>query len=77
MLFISLEDNGIGREKAKLLKTSGTQKGLQIINSQMEIYNQFNEHKIHISVEDLKDKYKKSCGTKFSLQIPNNYSFEF
>jgi len=75
ILFLSVEDNGIGRKNAKQIGTNGTGSGLQILNSQFEIYNRVNETKIKMKVEDLENINGEATGTRFSVGIPRNYSF--
>jgi len=72
---ISVEDNGIGREKAKELGTTGTGQGLKILAEQIEIYNHFNKSKIEIRTLDLSDENRKATGTRFIIFIPDNYNF--
>jgi ligand-binding sensor domain-containing protein len=74
-LTLSVEDNGIGRIMADRLGTKGTGKGLQILNGQFEIYNQFNENKIEMVIDDLENKDGTAAGTRFGLSIPEAYVF--
>lgn len=75
LICLSVEDNGIGRKKAVLMETSGSGTGLKILNEQIDIYNQFNENKINIEINDLEDSTGEATGTRFSIYIPDNYSF--
>lgn len=68
---INIEDNGIGREKAKEFAGFSTGKGLKIIDEILVLYNKL--HRINISHEiiDLKDNGKPS-GTLVKIKIPTN-----
>jgi len=75
ILHLLVEDNGIGRDNANKMGTAGSGKGLQILKSQFEIYNQFNELKIQMDIVDLLTEDGEAAGTRFSIDIPANYSF--
>lgn len=68
---INIEDNGIGREKAKELSSFSTGKGLKIIDEILELY--YKLYRINISHEiiDLRDNGKPS-GTLIKIKIPTN-----
>ena len=72
---IQVEDNGIGRAKAKELKTTGTGSGLKILNEQIEIYNHFNPRKAIITITDLSDNDGNASGTRIEMSIPDDYQF--
>jgi hypothetical protein len=72
---ITVEDNGVGREKAKELDTSGTGQGLKILTEQITIYNQFNKEKIELKIIDLTDMEGNASGTRFEMTVPFNYCF--
>jgi two-component sensor histidine kinase len=73
---VSVSDNGLGRQAAAINKNvRSTKQGLSILERQVEIYNRFNAQKIKLSVEDLFDG-EKANGTKFSIEIPTNYTYE-
>ena len=76
-LILSVEDNGIGRENARKMGTSGTGRGLTIISEQIEIFNKFNENQIQFNVNDLKDQYGEASGTRFTIYIPEKYNYDF
>ncbi len=72
---LSVEDNGVGREKAKELGTSGTGEGLSILEQQIAIYNKFNSLKMDLEMLDLKNEDGIPIGTCFRLVIPDDYRF--
>ncbi len=76
IIIIEIEDNGIGREKAKellpkpqtgykSLSTSITQERIQVLNRSLK-------KKIKLNILDLKDSSGEPSGTKIILQIPFN-----
>jgi len=69
-LEISVDDNGIGREKAKEYASYSTGKGLQIMNRVYELYYKLHQIKITQTIEDKKDNNEKSLGTKVKIVIP-------
>ncbi|MFY9151607.1 MAG: two-component regulator propeller domain-containing protein [Prolixibacteraceae bacterium] len=77
ILVLSVEDNGIGRKKAKEMGTSGSGRGLSIISEQIEIYNNFNENQIQFSVTDLKNQIGDPDGTRFTIYIPVIFNYDF
>jgi hypothetical protein len=72
---VSVEDNGIGRAKAKESGTTGTGQGLKILEEQIAIYNQINVFKIVLITKDLIGQDGMSMGTRFEMLIPLNYKF--
>ena len=74
---VIVEDNGIGRTKAKEMGTTGTGQGLKILNEQITIYNQVNKFKISMTSSDICDQKGSVCGTRFEIIIPQNYNFDF
>jgi len=74
---VCVEDNGIGRTKAKEMGTTGTGQGLKILNEQITIYNQVNKFKISMTSSDINDPNGSVCGTRFEIIIPENYNFDF
>ncbi|MFA9389065.1 MAG: histidine kinase [Prolixibacteraceae bacterium] len=74
-IFISVEDNGIGRDNAKKLGTRGTGQGLQILAEQIAIYNQFNKDKVEITIYDLMSNNGTPAGTRFEMSIPAIFRF--
>jgi tetratricopeptide (TPR) repeat protein len=72
----TVSDNGIGREKAQKLRTTGTGKGAYIQNMMNNILNTNNEAASDISYTDLFDSAGKPAGTRATLLIPINYKYE-
>ena len=73
-LKISIEDNGIGREKAAKLQSmeGNTHKsfGMKITNERLDILKQLNNIDAKVLIEDLKDNDGNASGTKVILAIP-------
>jgi len=72
-LSISIEDNGIGREKSKLINKSATHRsiGMMLSQNRMTILNQARKDKIYnILIEDLYNDKKQPAGTKIIITIP-------
>jgi sensor histidine kinase YesM len=67
---LAVEDCGIGREKAQIIKTEGTKQGLKIIGQQLDIFNKNKTKKAYLEIHDLFDETGQSCGTRFKLYIP-------
>ena len=74
---VCVEDNGIGRTKAKEMATTGSGQGLKILNEQITIYNQVNKFKISMTSSDINDLNGSVCGTRFEIIIPETYNFDF
>lgn len=74
MLQCIIEDNGVGREKAKELKsksaTSRKSFGMQLTQSRLALLNRHAELNASISIIDLEDINKQPAGTKVILLIP-------
>lgn len=77
-LNIWIEDDGIGRESARIIGSKGTQNGTKMLEELETIYNLQNELKLSHLYEDLPfvNAEGKLCGTIVKLRIPKNYSFE-
>ena len=76
IVYVSVEDNGIGRKAAiNNPRIRSTKQGLNILSQQIEIYNRFNKQKIKQTVKDLFTDGKAS-GTIFSLEIPASYNYK-
>lgn len=73
-LVCTIEDDGIGREKAMALKkeqiTSYQSKGMNISKQRIEKMYRLENKKGSISIIDLKDKDDIACGTRVILTIP-------
>jgi LytS/YehU family sensor histidine kinase len=75
IVFISVEDNGVGRENANLNPhIHRSKQGLSILNRQIEIYNSFNREKINRYVDDLVG-LGKPTGTRFTVEIPLDFTY--
>lgn len=68
---ITIEDNGIGRKKARELRT-GTHrsKGVSLVQERIDILNSGSERKILLTVTDLEDTSGNAKGTSVCLKIP-------
>ncbi len=74
-ILICVEDNGIGREAARLRNPERKGQGLQILLRQIELYNQQNKEKIVQTVIDLLDAEGNPAGTRFELYVPHHYQY--
>jgi two-component sensor histidine kinase len=68
-LVLSVEDNGIGREKAEGQSTS-TGKGLRLTGEFYDILNQINKRPIQHFIIDLHDEKGKPLGTRVEVWVP-------
>lgn len=75
-LIISIEDNGIGREKAEKNKTeSGKTKksyGTKLVENRLKLYNRLNKTELRFEYQDLFDEMGICRGTKVFLFLPIN-----
>jgi len=71
-LMITVEDNGIGREKAVEHSKGSTKKGMQIIQQIFTLYNKLIKYKISQEIIDLKDDGGNALGTRVVLTIDKN-----
>lgn len=73
-LCIVVEDNGIGREMAKQLKSKSAtlhkSHGMKVTAERIGIINQIYEAKATVEIEDLKDEQGEAAGTRVSLFLP-------
>ncbi|MCD6331981.1 MAG: histidine kinase [Bacteroidales bacterium] len=69
---ITIEDNGIGREKANHIRqrTGHRSKGLLNIEKRVQLYNKLNEQPIKVHIEDLKDQSGAPAGTCVIISVP-------
>ncbi len=73
LLMITIEDDGIGREKADKLKSkSATHKshGLKVTSQRIEMMNKLNSTGAQVHIVDLKDDQGNARGTRVELIIP-------
>jgi ligand-binding sensor domain-containing protein len=68
VLHCIVTDNGIGRQAAaQMQQASGmdhVSKGISVTSRRIEVLNGLTKGNISISLEDMKDEYLQSCGTK-------------
>ena len=69
---ISVEDDGIGREKAQQLKTTGTGEGLKIIRQQLDVLNKNKTQKAYMQITDLYHADGQSSGTRVEIWMPKD-----
>jgi putative methionine-R-sulfoxide reductase with GAF domain/two-component sensor histidine kinase len=74
MLQCIIEDNGVGRDKAKKLKsktaTSRKSLGMQLTENRLSLLNKHAELNASIEIIDLKNGHEEAAGTKVILKIP-------
>ncbi len=74
VILFELQDNGIGRKKAKELKKNSDEPhksiGTAITEERISILNKKNRKKIKLNIIDLKDKNDNAQGTKVVVSIP-------
>lgn len=74
MLQCEVEDNGIGREKARELKSksaiSRKSLGMKLTESRLSLLNKYAAVNASIDIVDLKEENGESSGTKVILKIP-------
>jgi sensor histidine kinase YesM len=68
-LKLTIEDNGIGREKAAG-QSSSTGKGLKLIGEFYDILNQINKKPIRYHITDLSDASGEPSGTRVEVWVP-------
>jgi len=71
---IIIEDNGIGREQASLLRKNIPKyksMGMDINDERIKLLSQANDLHIQITIEDKKSNNGKAIGTKVTILIPN------
>jgi len=66
---ISVEDNGIGRNKAQQLETGGTGEGLNIVRQQLDILNRKKMLKCRLEITDLYAADNQPSGTRVAVRI--------
>jgi LytS/YehU family sensor histidine kinase len=64
---ITIQDNGIGRQRSKELNTTDTGKGMEIIKTIIKGYNQLYGEHISYTVEDVLDKQREAMGAKVEI----------
>jgi len=79
-LKIRIEDNGVGRDRAREMQSSSTRQGTNMLRELREIFNAFNENKISMNYEDLPfldPETGERVGTRVIVLIPKSYQYEF
>ena len=74
-LCIQVEDNGIGQEKARILKTNGSTNGLKIMKGYFDHFNLLNTKKLEWQMMDLTSFDQQSNGTAVSVRIPRGFVY--
>ncbi|MBT7092698.1 MAG: hypothetical protein HN936_05600 [Bacteroidetes bacterium] len=69
---IVIEDNGIGRKKANLIrqKYAHKSKGLKNIEKRIQLYNKINLQPIAVNIKDIFDNDNQPAGTQVTLNLP-------
>jgi LytS/YehU family sensor histidine kinase len=74
MLQCIIEDNGVGREKARVLKsktaTSRKSLGMQLTENRLSLLNKHAELNASVEIIDLQNEVNEGLGTKVVLRIP-------
>jgi len=74
MLECIIEDNGVGRDKAKELRsksaTSRKSLGMQLTENRLSLLNKHAELNASVEIIDLKNGHDEAAGTKVILKIP-------
>ena len=68
---VTVEDDGVGREKAKLLRTEGNREGLKIVEQQIKLFNKKNKTTTYLEIVDLYTADNIPAGARFELHIPS------
>jgi hypothetical protein len=68
-LRITIEDNGVGREKSAQYNPGSTHRGLRIMEQIIELYGKLYHTSIHQKIEDLSDENGNPMGTRVILII--------
>ena len=70
-VFISVEDNGMGRKAAAEYKDSSG-KGLEIMEEFYRLFEKYNRYQIKLKIVDFSEKTHQHTGTKIELKIQKN-----
>lgn len=68
-LLVSIEDNGVGREKAAQLTPDSTRRGFRIMEQIIDLYRKLYRTNISQHIEDLNDNEGNPSGTRVTLTI--------
>jgi sensor histidine kinase YesM len=73
-LFVSIEDNGIGRKKSAAfespMKKSKTSMGMKLTSERLGVLNEIKPDQAFVEIEDLIDSHGKATGTCVKLTLP-------
>ena len=73
ILYCSIKDNGVGREKAAALKSKSTERqkslGLKITNNRLALLNQRSKEESYYEMNDIVDKDGNAGGTQVDIRI--------
>lgn len=72
---IIIEDDGIGKKQAAKYNQESTGKGNQIISEYIQLFNEYNKHKITYQVLDLY-QHRDPAGTRVVIYIPEDYDYK-
>jgi hypothetical protein len=72
LLFIEIEDNGVGRNTGNNTKGDRISKGTRLAMDKLESINKLTNTTIHkLEILDLKDENQTPCGTRIIIQLLN------
>jgi sensor histidine kinase YesM len=73
VLHCSITDNGIGREKAEMIKSKSVEKekslGLKITSDRLDLFNRNEDMQTSYNIDDLFDQNGDACGTRVNVRI--------
>ncbi len=77
MLELVVEDNGIGRDQAALLKPHQEHRSLalEIIRDRLQLLNDKVKQQVDLQITDLKGQDNRPSGTKVTLSLPLLYQY--
>jgi len=67
---VTIEDNGIGRQKAAQINPGSTRQGLKMLQAMYDRLNQQIKTKVVQKITDLKDENQDPAGTRVDIRIP-------
>lgn len=76
-IYCTIEDDGVGRFRAKEIGSKGTQQGVKMLNELIELYNHQNSVPLKQWYEDdlFTDSDGQKYGTKVHIIIPKKYNY--
>lgn len=76
-IIFTIEDDGGGRNYSKKIKSTGTQRGSQMLKELHEIFNEVNDQKITTLYEDeIFHAGEERFGTRVIITIPKQYKYQ-